>query len=396
MTSIHQPNRISSIDAYRGFVMLLMMAEVVPLARGPEHWPNSQLATFLAFHQSHVPWIGCSLHDLIQPSFSFLVGTAMMFSLARRRAEGRSPAGTWLHAIVRSVMLIALGIFLRSVGASQTNFTFEDTLSQIGLGYFFLYLVAPLSPKGQIASLVGVLGGYWLAFLLYPAPAADFDWQAAGVAADWAHHQTGIAAHWNLNSNLAWAFDTWFMNLFPREAPFAFNEGGYSTLSFIPTLGTMILGLMAGRVLQNTDFTHRQKLISLAKHAVLCWLLGLAWHFLGQCPIVKRVWTPSWALYSGGTCFALMAAFYALLDARNAKSPAWVFPLLVVGANSIVAYFIAHLWPEFLRGTLNTHFGWLMRRVPTNWVAYIEGIFILLCLWWFLFVLWRRRWFVRV
>ena len=67
------------------------------------------------------------------------------------------------------------------------------------------------------------------------------------MPADWPHHLGGFAAHWNKNSNLAWAFDVWFLNLFPREQPFVFNGGGYATLSFIPTLGTMILGLLAGR-----------------------------------------------------------------------------------------------------------------------------------------------------
>lgn len=62
------------------------------------------------------------------------------------------------------------------------------------------------------------------------------------------HLMTGFAAHWNKNSNLAWAFDTWFLNVFPRSQPFGFNGGGYATLSFIPTLGTMILGLIAGGV----------------------------------------------------------------------------------------------------------------------------------------------------
>ncbi len=67
----------------------------------------------------------------------------------------------------------------------------------------------------------------------------------------WPHLMTGFAAHWNKNSNLAWAFDTWFLNLFPREKPFMYNGGGYATLSFIPTLGTMILGLIAGGVLRS-------------------------------------------------------------------------------------------------------------------------------------------------
>jgi predicted acyltransferase len=57
-------------------------------------------------------------------------------------------------------------------------------------------------------------------------------------------------AHWNKNANLGNAFDQWFLNLFPRTTPFVDNEGGYLTLSFIPTLGTMILGLIAGRWLR--------------------------------------------------------------------------------------------------------------------------------------------------
>lgn len=99
-------------------------------------------------------------------------------------------------------------------------------------------------------ALALLLVGYWAAFALYPLPSADFDYPRVGVPKDWPL-VTGFAAHWNKNSNLAWAFDTWFLNLFPRQRPFVFNEGGYSTLSFIPMLGTMILGLIAGGVLRS-------------------------------------------------------------------------------------------------------------------------------------------------
>ena len=61
---------------------------------------------------------------------------------------------------------------------------------------------------------------------------------------------SGFPAHWNNNSNPAWAFDVWFLNLFPRSEPFRGNGGGYSTLSFIPTLATMILGLIACGILK--------------------------------------------------------------------------------------------------------------------------------------------------
>ena len=79
------------------------------------------------------------------------------------------------------------------------------------------------------------------------------------MPADWPHLYTGFLAHFNKNSNLSWAFDTWFLNLFPRESPFRFNEGGWSTLSFIPTLATMMLGLWAGEWLK-TPRTAEEKL----------------------------------------------------------------------------------------------------------------------------------------
>ena len=89
-----------------------------------------------------------------------------------------------------------------------------------------------------------------VAFALYPLPGECFAYCAVGVSADWPHLMTGFSAHWNKNSNLAWAFDAWFLNLFPSIRPFTHNGGGYATLSFIPTLATMILGLLAGSVLR--------------------------------------------------------------------------------------------------------------------------------------------------
>ena len=108
---------------------------------------------------------------------------------------------------------------------------------------------------------------------------------------DWAHHASGFAAHWNKNSNLGAAFDQWFLNLFPRQKVFTENGGGYLTLSFIPTLGTMILGLIAGGWLRS-GLLAKQKLQRLAIAGVACLALGLALHGLGVCPIVIRTEVP--------------------------------------------------------------------------------------------------------
>jgi len=126
--------RNSALDAYRGFVMLLMMAEVVQLSRVAKALPASGFWNFLAYHQTHVEWAGCSLHDTIQPGFSFLVGVALPYSIAALIARGGEFRGMFLHALWRSLLLVALWVFLRSTHATQTYYTFEDTLSQIGLG----------------------------------------------------------------------------------------------------------------------------------------------------------------------------------------------------------------------------------------------------------------------
>src|ERR1035438_8874059 len=133
--------RLGSLDAYRGFVMFLMMAEVVQCCRVSAALPGSGFWKFLCHHQSHAEWIGCSLHDLIQPSFSFLVGVVLPFSLASRAARGQSRWQMTGHAVVRAIILILLGVVLRSINAGHIRWTFEDTLSQIGMGYVFLFLL---------------------------------------------------------------------------------------------------------------------------------------------------------------------------------------------------------------------------------------------------------------
>jgi len=322
------PTRLGSIDAYRGLVMFLMMAEVLSLGQIAQARPASGFWRFLAYHQSHVEWVGCSLHDLIQPSFSFLVGVALPFSLASRAARGQSRRRMALHAFWRALLLVLLGVFLRSLHGPMTYWTFEDTLSQIGLGYGILFLLGMRSAKVQWVALVVILIGYWAAFALYPLPGPGFDYTEVGVPKNWPHLMTGFAAHWNKNSNLAWAFDTWFLNLFPREKPFVDNGGGYATLSFIPTLGTMLLGVIGGGVIRS-ERTPWGKVKWLVLAGVAALMAGAILGWLGICPVVKRIWTPSWTLYSGGWCFLFLAGFYTVVDILGEKR--WFFPLIVIG-----------------------------------------------------------------
>jgi predicted acyltransferase len=388
-------NRIASVDVYRGLVMLLMMGEVLAFSQVSKKLPDSGFWQILAFNQDHVPWTWLSLHDMIQPSFTFLVGVVLPYSIASRKNKGATFGSLLLHTIKRSLILILLGIFLRSLYANQTYFTFEDTLTQIGMGYTFLVLLGFYSQRVQIGALIAILVGYWLAFALYPLPGAGFDYATTGVPPNWQHNLDGFAAHWNKNTNLAWAFDRWFLNLFPRESPFLNNEGGYSTLSFIPTLGTMILGLLAGNMLNGSRKPVEKLKFFLMMGAGLV-VLGVILHVTGINPIVKRIWTPAWTIFSGGICFLFLSFFYWLIDICEIKN--WSFFLKVIGVNSIAAYVIADGGiRSFISKSLYIHLGSRYDQVfGPAYSSVVSGGLALLLVWLILYWMYKKKIFIKI
>ncbi len=386
--------RLVSLDAFRGLVMTLMLAERMRLPQVARAFPHSTIWALIAFNTEHVEWQGCSLHDLIQPAFSFLVGAALPFSLASRKMKGQSFGHLLAHAIRRALILIFLGIFLRSLHSSQTYFTFEDTLTQIGLGYVFLFLLGFTRVRTQVVTLLLILICFWAVFALYPVPGPQFDYTQVGVPQNWSHNYTGFLSHWNKNSNLSWAFDLWFLNLFPREHPFAFNEGGWSTLSFIPTLGTMILGLLAGEWLKGKS-SKEQKLQGLVLAGIGLLLLGLICQWVGICPIVKRVWTSSYTLYSGGWVILILAGFYALMEWRGWQR--WAFPLVVVGMNSIAVYVMSWTMSDFVGDALERHFGGVLSLLSgPSFQPMLQGFCVMLIFWLVLFWMYHRKIFIRI
>ena len=391
---VRAPQRNVAVDAYRGLVMVLMMGEVLRFAEVARLHPDSTIWRWLAYNQTHVEWAGMSLHDTIQPGFTFLAGVSLPYSIRNRQRKGESFGHSLLHTIWRSVVLIALGIFLRSMSGPITYFTFEDTLTQIGLGYTFGFLLAHARPCWQWIALGGILFGYWLAWAIYPAPGPNFDYSAVGVSPDWKGQiYTGFASHWNKNSNLGNAFDVWFLNLFPRTKPFAYNDGGYLTLSFIPTLGTMLLGVIAGRwfLEASPKVPLRRFLLAAAGLAAG----GLLLHFAGVCPIVKRIWTPSWTLFSGGVCFLFLAAFAWLVEVRHHRKI--VFPLVVVGMNSIAAYLIAHLFEGFIESSFRIHLGArFLNLMGSAQEPFFLGASTLLVYWLILYWMYRRKIFLKI
>jgi predicted acyltransferase len=386
--------RLVSLDAFRGATMLFMAAEILRIPQVARKFPGSAIAGFFASTMDHREWVGCAPWDLIQPSFMFMVGVALPFSIARRTERGETFGRQFGHSVYRALILIALGIFLRSQARPQTYFTFEDVLTQIGLGYVFLFLLAWTRPRTQWIAAALILIGYWAAFALYPLPPAGFDTTTVGVPLDWPHHLSGFAAHWDKNTNFASRADQWFLNLFPREKPFVYNGGGYLTLNFVPSLATMIFGLLTGELLRTNRAGH-EKARALAVYGTLGIGVGAALHLLGVCPLVKRIWTPSWTIFSAGWAALILAGVYYIVDVRQQRG--WTLPFVVVGMNSIAMYCLVHVATDYTIGALQIHLG---RRMFESFGRVFAPVLLggttLVIFWLVLLWMYRRKVFLRI
>lgn len=435
--------RLVSLDAYRGFIMTLLAASGFGVARFaslPAEAPvwsvrDREFWEWLAFHFEHPAWesrfglMGVSCWDLIQPAFMFMVGVAMPFSYANREAAGQNRTKRLAHALLRAVVLVLMGVFLYSLGSPRTNWIFPNVLAQIGLGYFFAYLLLGRKPWVQWTALAGILMGYWLFFWQYEVP-AEYDFAAVNASTERGEVYAGRFAPWSKNGNAAHAFDVWFLNLlrnppddelaaagathdaqswapdllrvwlFDNPEAFTFNGGGYQTLNFVPSIGTTLLGILCGQLLIGRRRPWRTVGILAAWGAGSMLLALLAGEFL--CPIVKRIWTPSWVLFSGAYVIWLLAVFYIVFDILPLRRLA--FPLAVVGMNSIAMYLMGELlrgWTGsrvvsiHLTGVLQSIFGEaaladdMYGRLIMPTATFV--VFWLTALW-----MYRQRYFVRI
>ena len=383
-------NRLMSLDTYRGLVLALLCLE------GPvwawwsaieRAYPDSDFWTTISFHAQHVTWIGCSVWDLIQPSFMFMVGVSMAYSMNKRQRVGDSWNKMFLHVVYRSIVLILLGVFLRSVHESQTYWTFEDVLSQIGLGYTFLFLLWNRPQKLQWFAVAAILVGYYLLFALSPV------YPTAGNPEGYPMAE-GYLANWNLNANPAHFADVWFLNLFPRASVFEFHPAGYNTLNFIPSLAIMIVGLIAGEFLR-AERSPFQKFTTLFLIGLAGLAIGYALDYFAICPLIKKTWTPTFTIFSGGWCFIILSILYLVIDMGRIRF--WNFPLIVIGMNSIALYVMIHFLPGWIDSTFKIHVGENYNQIfgapfaPLATNVFAGLVMWLICLW-----MYRRKIFLKI
>ncbi|MBI2806258.1 MAG: DUF5009 domain-containing protein [Planctomycetes bacterium] len=378
-----KPARLMSLDAFRGLVIMAMVAGDVGLTQTARAFQGNWVGPLLAYHTEHVEWVGCSFWDLIAPSFLFMVGVAMPYSHASRLGRGDSMGRISAHVLLRAgILVVPIVVFsyIQAVGVPggilpsrpQSNFGFTHVLVQIGLAYPFVYVLVDRGLRLQLVAMAGIFVGYLVLFAAYPVPGP------------------GWFAHWEIHTNAAAAFDRWFLNVFPRPEPFLHEPGGYQTLNFVPSMITMTLGLMAGELLRGPRGT-REKFWIVAVAGVACLTLGLlAGEFV--CPLVKRIWTPSWAVYSGGWALVMLAGCFWIIDIKGYRS--WAFPLVVAGMNCITLYILSGL----TKGWSHSAGPWSLRyyQIAGDYTPLVQSGLAFLALWLVCLWLYRRKLFLRL
>lgn len=338
--------RLVSVDALRGFDMFWIIgAGAVVHAIDKMH--ASPATRFLSTQLQHVTWEGFRFYDLIFPLFLFIVGVSMVFSLDRAVAQGGR--GRALRRVVRrSVLLYAFGVFY-SGGLSQPwpDVALAGVLQRIAVCYLlaaFIYCYRP-DARAIAAVSAALLLGYWGLLAYVPFPDLKLDREIVGrieseigstspaeIAAAVPDRVHGV---YEEGRNLTNYVD--FRYLPGRKTQtYYINEGLLSTL---PAIALPLFGALAGLLLKSERVPPRQKVIWLAAAGAVAVCLALVWSW--QLPIIKRIWTSSFVLLTGGLSAMCLAVFYEIVDVRRHRK--WCEPFVWIGSNAITLYLAAQI-----------------------------------------------------
>jgi predicted acyltransferase len=383
MSSSPSP-RLVSLDAFRGATIAGML-----LVNNPGSWSHVYPPLL------HAPWHGWTFTDTIFPGFLWIVGVAMTLSFARRVEAGGDTGDLFRHALRRSAIIFGLGLLLVAFpfGLLPTHtFSIEKmrlpgVLQRIGVCYLCasaIFLHAGV--RGQIAWVAGLLAGYAALLKFVPVP---------GYGAGHIDEAVGNLAWW-IDSHVL-AGHTWSGAPAPGFDP----EGILSTL---PAIATVLLGALAGRILRAPVAAEVRVRRLLAAGAGLA-AAGLALHL--WLPINKNLWTSSFTLFMAGWSSLWFAAFYWLIDVRGMQR--WATPLVIYGMNAIVIFVGAGLVAKMMgliawqnaAGAKTTLKGWIYANGFTPYASPVNAslafalafVAAFLGLGW---VLWRKRWFVKI
>ena len=372
--------RLTCIDVYRGLVVAGMIVVDNPGSDDLAYWPIK-----------HQQWNGWTPADLIFPSFLFLVGVSMAFSFAARLRRGESRGRIFRHVIWRSLLLIAIGFLTNAMpiwGTDWHSFRYYGVTQRIALCYLAAAILVLWSNwRGQVIALVACLAGYWAILRFVPVPGFGMP-----------GHDIPFMDTWR---NLPACLDRKLMlgHLYNDVRD---PEGLIHT---IPAIGTTLMGVLTGEWLRS-GASPRSKVLRMVGVGIIGLAAGLVWD--RWFPINKNLWTSSFVLLTRGFALIFLGLLYWVTEIKNWRG-AWAMPFLVLGMNAIVGYVADSLvyGPGYTftvraanGATMNWHEAaqaWLVSLgLDAANASLVYSIAAVLFCWLLLWLLWRKRIFIKI
>jgi predicted acyltransferase len=290
--------RLLTLDAFRGMTIAAML-----LVNNAGDWDH------VCAPLKHAEWHGCTATDLIFPFFLFIVGVAMIFSLARKQEQGVGSRVLLLSIARRGTILIGLGLIISFVSYKGfgTDYHVFGVLQRIGICYFFASLILLWTGvRGQALWAAAILVGYCLVMKLVPAPG-------------------GSAGALDPESNLASYIDKRLLGYVDAEG----------ILTTIPAIASVLMGVLAGHWLRNRNREGSDKTAGLCAAGTVLFIVAALWKY--SFPFSKSLWTSSYVLHTTSLALFTLATCYWIVDVRKIQK--WAKPFAIYGSNAIAVYF---------------------------------------------------------
>lgn len=364
-------SRLASLDALRGLVMFLLLSHSLglePFLEG-DHPIMRPIAQFFRHAYQSYGWLQGpqTVWDMIMPTFMFVMGVSMFLSGKCRISANNGPRIVLVRAMKRSAILYFLGNIIRGVQTRELTFDVFGVLPQIANIYLCTTLILLLPRRRRVPVVVALLVSYACLFECIPPP-NDF-----GIS--------GPHSQYAERANIGSYIDK---ILFHETFPWVF-------IAVVPFSAITTLGYWCGSVVRS-DRPEPEKEKRFVGGGLLA--IGFGWLLSLWIPFERCLMTVSFTVFSAGIVLLSFTILYWTMDVKGRK--AWAFPLVVIGSNAIVIYFIAMCTFPFLPDVTLIFTGPIVNRLEPALGAmfnYWVGTFLyfLLSLW-----LYRSRLFIRV
>ncbi|MBZ9629687.1 heparan-alpha-glucosaminide N-acetyltransferase domain-containing protein [Salegentibacter sp. LM13S] len=307
--------RYLALDVLRGLTVALMI-----LVNTPGSW----LHIYAPF--KHAPWDGFTPTDWVFPSFLFVIGNAMSFSL--RKYESISESAFLKKVFKRAALIFLIGLFLSAfpfvfrqegelVFKNLANMRIMGVLQRIALCYLFASLILHyLKLKKSIIFGCLILLGYWAIMWFFgdqPNPLS-------------------------LEHNAALKFDQLIFNDANLYKGYGLPFDPEGLLSTLPALVNVIAGYVAGVFIQRSG-NNISTVIKLSIYGVLLLIVAQIWDI--WFPINKPIWSSSYVLYSTGWTLLVLSALILVIEIFNFKK--WTTFFEAFGKNPLFVFVMSGL-----------------------------------------------------